>query len=564
MKNISNLIRVKSFTKALILSISLSAAFSCQDALQEDVISQIGSDYMNTPKGIEDGVNAAYTSLRAWYGSERGHNLTEFGTDIYTNAADGSWKFMNTYTNQFDSQNGHVREIWDEFYRGINTCNAVIDRAPNVSGMPEATKRQRIAEAKFIRAHHYFLLVQMFGPVDLQLAENLVPNKVVSRSPVSEVYEAIIADLESAIPDLEAAKVSVQYGRVTRPAAQHLLGKVYLTRASTESSQSGDFAKAETLFQSVINDYGFTLLPEYSQIHQFGNERNDEVIWSIQYTRDPLTNQQANTTNNGNNSHLFYLMEYDVQPGMRRDTQNGRPWKRYRLTPYALNTVFGDRVNDSRYKASFIDVYYSNRPGTYNTNFDLSKTTVTFAEGDTAIYIPGYEMSAEERATKPYQVLVPSRYDERLFPGLKKHLDPGRADLTQEQGGRDFIAMRLGETYLLLAEAQIKQDKIAEATATINTLRSRAAFPGRESEMQITPAEMTMDFLMEESARELTGELLRWLNLKRWGTLIDRVKLYNEQAAPNIQNFHVLRPIPQNQIDRAEGGPTGFPQNPGY
>lgn len=564
MKNISNLIRVKSFTKALILSISLSAAFSCQDALQEDVISQIGSDYMNTPKGIEDGVNAAYTSLRAWYGSERGHNLTEFGTDIYTNAADGSWKFMNTYTNQFDSQNGHVREIWDEFYRGINTCNAVIDRAPNVSGMPEATKRQRIAEAKFIRAHHYFLLVQMFGPVDLQLAENLVPNKVVSRSPVSEVYEAIIADLESAIPDLEAAKVSVQYGRVTRPAAQHLLGKVYLTRASTESSQSGDFAKAETLFQSVINDYGFTLLPEYSQIHQFGNERNDEVIWSIQYTRDPLTNQQANTTNNGNNSHLFYLMEYDVQPGMRRDTQNGRPWKRYRLTPYALNTVFGDRVNDSRYKASFIDVYYSNRPGTYNTNFDLSKSTVTFAEGDTAIYIPGYEMSAEERATKPYQVLVPSRYDERLFPGLKKHLDPGRADLTQEQGGRDFIAMRLGETYLLLAEAQIKQDKIAEATATINTLRSRAAFPGRESEMQITPAEMTMDFLMEESARELTGELLRWLNLKRWGTLIDRVKLYNEQAAPNIQNFHVLRPIPQNQIDRAEGGPTGFPQNPGY
>lgn len=564
MKNISNLIRVKSFTKALILSISLSAAFSCQDALQEDVISQIGSNYMNTPKGIEDGVNAAYTSLRAWYGSERGHNLTEFGTDIYTNAADGSWKFMNTYTNQFDSQNGHVREIWDEFYRGINTCNAVIDRAPNVTGMTDAVKRQRIAEAKFIRAHHYFLLVQMFGPVDLQLSENLVPSKQVSRSPVSEVYAAIIADLESAIPDLEAAKVSVQYGRVTRPAAQHLLGKVYLTRATSEVGQTGDYAKAETLFQSVINDYGFALLPEYSQVHQFGNERNDEVVWSIQYTRDPLTNQQANTTNNGNNSHLFYLMEYDVQPGMRRDTQNGRPWKRYRLTPYALNTVFGDRVNDSRYKASFIDVYYSNRPGTYNTNFDLSKSSVTFAEGDTAIYIPGYEMPEAERATKPYQVLVPSRYDERLFPGLKKHLDPGRADLTQEQGGRDFIAMRLGETYLLLAEAQLKQDKIAEATAAINMVRTRAAFPGKEAEMQITPAEMNMDLIIEERARELTGELLRWFDLKRWGLLIDRVKLYNAQAAPNIQPFHTLRPIPQNQIDRAEGGPSGFPQNPGY
>jgi starch-binding outer membrane protein, SusD/RagB family len=557
MKNISKLFKMKSWIKTGALVLSVSLAFSCQDQLQEDVISQIGSNYMNTPKGIDDGVNAAYTSLRAWYGTERGHNLTEFGTDIYTNGADGSWKFMNTYTNQFDSQNGHVRELWDEFYRGINTCNAVIDRAPNVTGMNEATRKQRIAESKFIRAHNYFIMVQLFGAIDLQLSENIVPNKKVSRAPVSEVYAAIIADLEAAIPDLEGGKVSVQYGRATRAAAQNLLGKVYLTRATSEAKQADDYAKAEALFKSVLA-YGFTLLPQYSQVYQFGNERNDEVIWSIQYTRDPLTN------GGGNNSHVFFLMEYDVQAGMRRDTQNGRPFKRYRMTPYAINTVFGERVNDSRYKASFIDVYYSNRPGTFNTSFDLSKPTVTFAEGDTAIYIPGFEMPLAERAKKKYQVLVPSRYDERLFPGLKKHLDPGRADLTQFEGGRDFIAMRLGETYLRLAEAQLKQNKVAEATATINVLRRRAAFPGRADAMEITPAQMTMNFLMEESARELTGEQFRWLDLKRWGVLVERVKLYNAQGAPNIKDFHVLRPIPQNQIDRAEGGLTGFPQNPGY
>lgn len=558
MKKISKLYQMKSWIKSGALALTLTLTFSCQDQLQEDVVSQIGSNYMNTPKGLEDAVNAAYTSLRAWYGTERGHNLTDFGTDIYTNGADGSWKFMNTYTNQFDSQNGHVRELWDEFYRGINTCNAVIDRAQNVTGMAENIKKQRVAEAKFIRAHNYFIMVQLFGPIDLQLNENIVPNKKVSRAPVAEVYAAIIRDLESAIPDLEGTKVSVQYGRVTRAVAQNLLGKVYLTKASSEAKQADDYAKAEPLFKSVISSYGFTLLPQYSQIYQFGNERNDEVIWSIQYTRDPLTN------GGGNNSHVFFLMEYDVQAGMRRDTQNGRPFKRYRLTPYALNTVFKDRQNDSRYKASFIDVYYSNRPGTFNTSFDLSKPTVTFAEGDTAIYIPGFEMPLSDRAKKKYQVLVPSRYDERLFPGLKKHLDPGRADLTQFEGGRDFIAMRLGETYLLLAEALLKQGKVTEATAAINTLRRRAAFPGKADAMDITPNQMTMDFLMEESARELTGEMLRWLDLKRWGTLIERVRLYNAQAAPNIKDFHVLRPIPQNQIDRAEGGPSGFPQNTGY
>jgi len=557
MKKISKQYQLKSWITSGALAVSLILASSCQDALQEDVISRIGNDYMNTPKGLEDGVNAAYTSLRAWYGTERGHNMTEFGTDIYTNAADGSWKFMNTYTNEFDSQNGHVRELWDEFYRGINTCNAIIERAPNVTGMPEATKKIRVAEVKFIRAHHYFIMVQLFGAVDLQLAENIVPNRKVSRTPVSEVYTAIIADLEQAIPDLEGTRVSVQYGRATRAAAQNLLGKVYLTRATSEAKQTDDFAKAETLFKSVVA-YGFTLMSRYSMIHQFGNERNDEVIWSIQYTRDPLTN------GGGNNSHVFFLMEYDTQAGMRRDTQNGRPFKRYRLTPFALNTVFGERVNDSRYKASFIDVYFSNRPGTFNTSFDLSKPSVTYAIGDTSIFIPGFEMSLADRAKKKYQVLVPSRYDERLFPGLSKHLDPGRVDLTQFQGGRDFIAMRLGETLLALAEAQLKLGKVTEATATMNVVRRRAGFSGRADAMEITAAQMNMDFLMQERARELTGEQFRWLDLKRWGVLVERVKLHNAQAAPNIKDFHVLRPIPQNQIDRAEGGPSGFPQNTGY
>jgi hypothetical protein len=558
MKKISNSYNIKSWIKSGALALSLSMTFSCQDALQEDVVSQIGNDYLNTAKGLEDGVNAAYNSLRVWYGKERGHNMTEFGTDIYTNGADGSWKFMNTYTNQFDSQNGQVRELWDQLYEGINTCNAVIDRSVNVTGVNEATKKQRIAEVKFIRAHHYFLMVQLFGPLDLRLSETLVPTKTVSRTPVPEIYAAIIKDLTEAIPDLEPLKASTQYGRVTRPVAENLLAKVYITKGTSEAKAADDFAKAEPLLTKVIADYGFKLLPDFAQVHQFGNERNDEVIWAIQYTRDPLTNST------GNESHVFYLMEYDVQPGMRRDTQNGRPFKRYRMTPYAINTVFADRVNDSRYKKSFRDVHYSNRPGTFNTNFDLSKPTVTFAQGDTTIYIPGFEMSLEERAKKKYQVLVPSRYDERLFPSLSKHLDPGRADLTQFEGGRDFIAMRLADTYLLLAETQFRLGKITEATASINAVRRRAAFPGKADAMEITPAKMTFDFLMEERARELIGEQFRWLDLKRWGVLVERVKLHNAQAAPNIKDFHVLRPIPQNQIDRAEGGATGFPQNTGY
>ncbi|MCM0041346.1 MAG: RagB/SusD family nutrient uptake outer membrane protein [Algoriphagus sp.] len=541
---------------ALVLGLLIGQA--CQDALQEDVISQIGSDYLNTSKGLDDAVSAAYSTMRAWYGTERGTNFTEFGTDIYTNGADGSWKFMNTYTNEFDSNNGHVRELWDELYRGINTCNAVIERAPGITGVSEAVKAQRVAEAKFIRAHHYFLLVQLFGPVELRMEETKVPTKEVRRTPESEIYAAIIQDLSQAIPSLEAKKASSQYGRATRAAAEHLLGRVYVTKGTSSSKSSDDFAKAEPLFKNVISNYGLKLLDDFGQVHAFGNEINDEVIWSVQYTRSPLTN------GGGNNAHVFFLMEYDTQPGMQRDTENGRPFKRYRPTVYAIETVYQNRENDSRYKKSFKDTYRSNKPGTFNTTFDNSKPKVTFAAGDTTIYLPGFNMPVADRAKKRYQVLVPGAYDEKLFPALTKHLDPGRVDRTQFEGGRDFIAIRLADTYLLLAEAQFRQGKLSEATSTLNVVRKRAAWPGKQAAMEIDPSKMTFDFLMEERARELTGEQTRWLDLKRWGNLIERVKKYNPQAAPNIKDFHVLRPIPQNQIDRAAGGASAFPQNPGY
>lgn len=541
-----------------LMTSSLMYLASCQDALEEDVISAIGSEYLNTAQGFNDALNAAYSSMRIWYGTERGNNFTEFGTDIYTNGADGAWKFMNTYTNQFDSQNGHVRELWDELYRGINTCNAVIDRADNVTGLDQNIKNRRIAEAKFIRAHHYFLLVQLFGAVELRLSETIIPTKEVVRTPESEIYASIIQDLTEAIPNLETGKASSQYGRATKHAASHLLGRVYITKATSAFSSGDDYAKAEVLLTDVINTSGLRLLSDFGDVHRFGNEINDEVIWSVQYTRSPLTN------GGGNNAHVFFLMEYDTEPGMQRDTQNGRPFKRYRPTVYAMETVFQNRENDSRYKKSFRDTYLSNRPGTFNTTFDNSKTSLTFAAGDTTIFLPGFEMSFEERATKPYQVLVPSLYNEKSFPALSKHLDPGRVDRTQFEGGRNYLAMRLADTYLLLAEAQFRQGKIAEATETINVVRRRAAWPGKEAEMEITPGQFTFEFLMEERARELTGEQTRWLDLKRWGNLVERVKLYNPQGAPNIQDFHVLRPIPQNQIDRAEGNESNFPQNPGY
>ena len=532
---------------------------SCEDVLKETVVSAIGNNYINTPRGFEDAVKAAYAPLRNYYGTQQGLTVTEYGTDLYATGADGGYKGFHFYDTQLQPTIDYLQIIWDETYRGINTCNAVIERSVNATGISDVLKKQRVAEMKFLRAHYYFILFQQFGGVDLRLTETIAPTKITTRASDADMYKTIIADLEASLPDLENKAKSSDYGRATKAAAEHLLARVYLTKGNSSSKAADDYAKSETYSSNVIKNYGFKLLPDFASVFAQGaGEINDEVIFAVQYTSDPLTN------GGGNNLHLLFGMQYDVQAGMVRDIANGRPFKRLRPTKYCLETVFADRINDSRYKKTFKDTWLSNNPGTFTNVFDNSKKSVTFKTGDTTIFIPGYEMSLAERATKPYQVLVPSRYDEALFPTLQKFFDPLRPDRTYEAGSRDYICFRLADTYLMLAEAQLLQGKTKEATESVNIVRRRAAFSGKVAAMEITQAKMNMEMIFEERGRELAGEQIRWMDLKRWGNLVERVQKYNPQAAPNVKAIHLLRPIPQTQIDRSEGGTTAFPQNPGY
>ena len=552
--------------RVLGLTALLLSGQACKDVLKETVTSSIGNDYINTPKGFEDASKAAYASLRNFYATESGLTLSEYGTDLFTTGADGSYKGFHVYDTQLNSFVDYLQSTWEELYRGINTCNAVIGRAPAAS-VPDAVKKLRVAEMKFLRAHYYFILVQQWGGVDLRLTETLGPTKSTKRASEADIYKAITSDLEAAIPDLDPKIRASDYGRATKAAAEHLLARVYLTKATSSAKAADDYAKAATYAQTVIANYGFKLLPDFASVFvQGAGEISDEVIFAVQYTSDPLTN------GDGNSLHLYFGMQYDVQAGMVRDVVNDRPFKRLRPTKFLTETVFQDRVNDSRYKKTFKDTWYCNNPNTpatptYNTAFDNSKAKVTFKAGDTTIYIPGVEWTVAQRAAKPYQVLVPSAYTPALFPTLQKFLDPLRPDKTYTQGSRDYLAFRLAETYLILAEAQFKQGKIPEAVNAINMVRRRAAWPGKSAAMEITADAMNMEMIYLERARELAGEQTRWMDLKRWGNLVERVKLYNPDGAANVKEIHNLRPIPQTQIDRtdkAADGSPGFAQNPGY
>jgi hypothetical protein len=121
---------------------------------------------------------------------------------------------------------------------------------------------------------------------------------------------------------------------------------------------------------------------------------------------------------------------------------------------------------------------------------------------------------------------------------------------------KDLTMMRLGETYLLLAEAQFKQGNTAGAAASINVLRTRARAA------QVTAADITLNFILDERARELIGEEQRRLTMVRTGTLIERAQRLNGASITGLTAKNLLLPIPQTSIDL--NSDAQLTQNPGY
>lgn len=547
---------MKKINFTLCLTVLFAGFFSCQDILKEAPVGLATADsYYSTPNGLEDGLKAAYTPLRRFYGREEAFFLTVTGTDMFTNGFGGVTNYpdINNYSANFLGANAFTTAVWDNFYVGINQANAVINRAPAVAGMTEAVKNRVIGEARFLRALYYFHLVQQFGDVHFSLQETIGVQTTATKTPVATIYEkGIVPDLQFAIEHLPAKAAS--YGRITKPASEALLARVQLTL--------GNWAEAERLASQVTKAYDFQLVKPYGNLWDINNEMNTEVVWSVQYTADPLTNGA------GNESHLFFLFDYTQNPTIIRDLPNGRAYQRFMPTNYLIKLF--DPTKDSRWEGSFKTVWLANNRGTINGK--------AVAPGDTAIKIVPHAVPDAVQNQAPYWYidfndtwvgasnitnLEIGGGQRRRFPVIKKYIDPLRTSINATDGRRDFVVIRLAEMYLIAGEAAWRQNKPTEAAAYFNVVRNRAALAGKEKEMQVSASDMSLEFVLDERARELAGEMHRWYDLKRTGQLLARVKKYNLDAAPNIKEMHLVRPIPQTQIDRVTN-PGEFSQNPGY
>jgi hypothetical protein len=258
-----------------------------------------------------------------------------------------------------------------------------------------------------------------------------------------------------------------------------------------------------------------------------------------------------------------------------RNMKYQRPWRMFVPTPWLIHEAFEDKDTDSRWDNVFRMTWECGVSTFESIGLNL---------GDPAIvlHFDGDDTSGYPEACVKYK--VEDLYDkdgffknadvQYMYPNLVKYDDTKRT-ANNDYIMRPFIVARLAETYLIAAEALVMQGKQQDALIYINTVRKRAAYRPELSPDELLAAQsgievknantLTMDYLLDERTRELCGEQQRWFDLVRSGKLMERVQAHNPKAKPNIQPHHVLRPIPQSQIDlMSDPEQKAKYQNPGY
>jgi hypothetical protein len=548
---------------AVILAFGISG---CEDFIKEENRTDVlADDLYRTNSGFEGLVNASYSGLRTIYSAPW---MFCSGTDMYVDGRNASPAVGLTTYKDLGAGEVAVQTFYQRCYAAIQVCNTGLHYVDLTEQI--ATTPQRAGELRFLRAYYYFLLVQSFGGVPL-VTEMYIDGEqqMFDRNAEEEVYAYIISEMNEALALTADAPT---FGRIGKRAIRHYLAKVHLTRGYTSFAAADDFSKAATLADEAIAGYNLSSISFYDLFYP-GKEKNNEVLFSIQFA--PTSIQ----TTSGGSIQASHFGPYHGGPNTLA------PWRSYSLIPtsyvYSLFTA-----QDRRWEGTFMNVLYASYYDFYNKP-DKSAVKVAryfpqaWETGSVAAWRAADPTNRSATVVTPYTVTSadplintweqPVQYLDNSTPAVRKFDDPRAVIPTAGPGDvstRDFYLARLGETFLIAAEAYLKLNDKATAMARINSVRARAERTA--GALQLTdPNAITIDTILDERALELVGEFHRWFDLKRTGTLVDRVMEYNKdvRGTPNAfvgtdGQLKILRPIPQQALQLNEN--KNFPQNPGY
>ena len=548
-----------------------------------DLLTEVPKDFL-TPensytdrKGFEAALANIYLSIRNdfYANSDQWQNFDLMGVDVDLNNPRTSNDVYTEYFywNTLNADNGIAKKWWQRLYGYIYSCNVIIDRAESslVKWNTEEEKNAIVGEAKFLRAFAYRFLGNMWGKAPIVLEETTSPQFNYQSATQEEIYKQCKEDLLFAVqwmPEIDNQKG----GRASNVAARHLLSEILICLK--------DYNGAVEQATAVINNPSMSLMTErFGKLKDFTFEGydyqgekepwgdvywdlfrennfnridgNKECIWNVQF--DVELQGGGNTGVSGGNFGLerwfgaawWSQKDLDGTPNWVKDILGGRPVGAVSPTKYAAEQIWQYKdswnkdIRNSKYNMKR-EYYWTNPNGRF---YGQLMTEETLGDKATSFQV-----------TDPtYMKIIAAQHH-----GQFKDATSGE---THDNGRiyKDWYIMRLAETYLLRAEANLLAGKADAAAADINAVRNRA------NATPVTASDVNIDLILDERARELYLEDFRLNTLMRMNKLVEYLMKYNPkviQAGYKLDDHLNKLPVPNSEIEANKEG--GLVQNDGY
>lgn len=529
--------------------------FSCKKTFLDEKLqsSYAPQNTFSDSSGFEANIAGIQNIIRQQYTTDDDQGLLGamyLSTDMVINGQTTSAMFPYVNNETMNSSDFAASIYWRWAYRSLNNINILIAAAgdPSNTGTTASNKAYVGSEAKFYRAYVYNFLATLWGPVPLITTPIQSAKTDFVRASLDSVNTQIVKDLTDAIAVLPTAANVRKDGRPSSGMCHQLLAEVYLRMNKPDLAEAQCMAVINSGVYSLIKArYGVQAsLPGdyYHDMFIMGNQRryqgNKEAIWVIEEDLNTPGGATSSPANASTDQHRRMWVPYyaGITNMLIADSLGGRGIGRFRLSNWILYGLYDQfDIRNSQYNIRRVLRYNDPTKPKYGQ-------ILTYLNGDTVWHIAPYTTKWNN-----YNPADPNGYGSY----------------------KDIPMMRLGETYLLLAEAQFKQGNLTGAAASINVLRQRA-YPDYPLHGQVLPAQIDLNFILDERARELVAEENRRMTLVRTGTIVQRVQNYlnafNTGAGQQVTGLSQLAtrqglfPIPQSSIDLNTGAP--LTQNPGY
>lgn len=528
--------------KTLIGILAFMMLFSCDDKYLDEKPNSFLSPEVtyDTDEGLASGAVGLYDELSYPYWGSSNWEATwvvmNGATDFNMMGVQKTKRPLAELNSEYGpaTSDGDLIRPWSHFYRMVNNATTIIQYSEQHEWQNDDQRKMTEGEAYFFRGYGHFFLTMLWG--DVPTIREVVSGVKLdfTNEAQSEVLAFVIEDFKKAAELLPA--VSQWNGRITKATGNHMLAYAYLA--------AKDYENAETAAQAAIDDPNHSLVTE-----RFGSKTYNEqgnVFWDLFQLDNHNNNPEGLLVLQNGNSELYpqyvpdagcctfrgprmLIPRYETVDGLQSSPEyGGRGFGRNSPT-----MGWYDLFEPQDLRFSYPSVH-----SIWIANEDRGDISI----GDTLFVLNNPEKSMypnDDLRLRPF----PTKWNKEFDPNNPTQPHPDEMAYT---GGtiRDAYLIRLAETYLILAEAQLMQGKKAEAAETINIIRRRS------NASEITANDVTIDFILDEKARELWGEQIsRKVDLFRTGKYVERVRKYNPDAGQNVSEKHSIIPIPQSEID---------------